>query len=66
MDDAALVCRVECIGHLARDWYRLGDWYRAASKARLERLPLDQLEHERTHAVAFFEPVNAGDVRVIE
>ena len=42
------------------------DPHRAAGDPLREVLALDELHHERRHAVTLFEPVDPGDVRMIE
>ena len=72
MDDALRVRGVERIGDLPRDRERFVDVLSiplarsSAGHPVRERLPRDQLEHERANALRFFEPVNARDVWMVE
>ena len=66
MDDPLIVCRFECVGDLLRDRQRLGKRDRSARDALREVLALDQLHHERTEAVGFFETVDLRDVGMIQ
>ena len=63
MDDAALVRRAERHGDLARNRKRLvqrkGPLRDSVGKGR----PLDELHHERLHAIGLLEPVDRCDVR---
>ena len=66
VDDAFLVCRIQCIGNLPRPDQCLFERYSPAREALCQRLALDQLEDERPVAVALLEAVQHPDVRVIE
>ena len=66
MDDALVVGLLERLGDLPRDLERLVDGDGAAREALLEVLALDQLEGEEGLAVRLLEPVDRGDVRVVE
>jgi hypothetical protein len=67
MDDALRVRGVEAVGNLSRDVERLAQADRAVADAILERVALDELEHEperrslaRTGRRALGEPVTAA------
>lgn len=45
---------------------RLGDRQRSACDPLGERVAADESQHERAHAVAFLDPVNRSDMRMIE
>jgi hypothetical protein len=66
MHDARLVSCGESVGDLTRDPERLWQRNRSASDAIRQRLSVDELEHEGSDAAAFFEPVDRGDVRMLE
>jgi hypothetical protein len=66
MDHAAIVRGLERLCDLASDWQRLIDRDRPGRDAIGERRPVDQLHDERVDAVLFDNPVDRGDVRVIE
>ena len=66
MDDALVVRLLERLGDLPRDLERLVDRDRAPREALLEVLALDELEREEGLAVGLLEPVDGGDVRVVE
>ena len=66
MDDAPLVRGFESLGDLARDRKRLIQRNRTTGDALREVVTLDQFHHEGSQAPAFFEPVDRGDVRMIE
>jgi hypothetical protein len=68
MDDALLVRGVECRHDLSGDAQHRRQREtlvrRQASQPILERLPLDELHHEREQATVALEAVNRGDVRM--
>ena len=67
MDDAALVRRLERLRHLHADLQRGFHIERRPCQAGSERLALHQLQHQHHRAAGhFFEPVDGGDVRVVE
>ena len=66
MDDPLLVRRFEGFGDLLRDRQRLVKRDRSARDALREILALDQLHHEGLHAVGVLQPVDRGDVRMIQ
>src|SRR6185503_16443780 len=67
MDDATLVRRIERLGNLTRDLDRLIDRQRALGEQPIgERAALDELEDERTQAVALFDAVDGGDPGMIQ
>jgi hypothetical protein len=74
MDDVLLVRRFERVGDLSCDrqgfyWYAAGPRPRGLRRLRNavgEGRALDELHHERLHARRLFEPVDGGDVRVIQ
>lgn len=66
MDDALLVRRFEGIGDLFRDGKRFDDWEGAPSDVFRQGGPIDQLHHQGLDATLFFEPVNLGDVGVVQ
>ena len=66
MDDALLVRRFERIGDLPRDRQRFVERDGAARDALRQILAFDELHHERARAARSFQPVNRGDVGMIE
>ena len=70
MDDAAFMCRVEAVHDLAGDRDRLitREWMSCSLPFDTlgERLSLDQLENERVNARMLLQPINRGDVGMIE
>ena len=66
MDDALVVRLLERLGDLLRDLERLVDGDRAAREPLLEVFALDELESEERLPVGLLEPVDRGDVRVVE
>ena len=66
MHDAQLVGGFHRFGDLPRNRQGVLDWHRAGADHVREGWPLDELQNERADAARFFEPVNGGDVRVIE
>jgi hypothetical protein len=51
VDDALLVCRFERLDELSGDGQRFFDRHRPLCQAIRERRPLDELHHQRLHAV---------------
>ena len=66
MDDALLVRGVERVRDLPRDRQRLVERQRPLRHAIGERLAFDQFQHQRVDAVAVFDAVNRGDVRMVQ
>ena len=66
MDDPGRVGGVERVGDLSRDGQRLGERQRAPAHAIVQRVALDQLEHQGRHVAGVFETVDGPDVRMIE
>ena len=71
MHDAALVRGIERVGNLPGDRQRsaIGMRRRVAAIAvddLGERLSIDQLQHQRVNAVMLLQPVDGGDVGMIE
>ena len=66
MDDPLLVRGFERLGDLLRDGQCFVDRDRASRDALREILALDEFHHERRDAAALFEPVDAGDVRMVQ
>jgi hypothetical protein len=66
MNDALVVCRFQRLGDLFRDRDRFIDWRRATGDPLRKILALYQFHHERRNAVALFEPVDAGNVRMVQ
>ena len=66
VDDPLLVRRFERLGDLLRDRQRFVDRNRAARDALRQIVALDQFHHEGVHAAGFLEPVDRGDVRMIQ
>ena len=67
MHDAALVRRFERARDLSREPERLGQRHTTDERDMLrQRRAFDELEDERLHAVCSLEPVNRGDVRMVE
>ncbi len=66
MDDALLVRGLEAFGDLLRDRDRFVDGDRTALQPLGEVFAFDQLQRQRDDAVALFEPVDRGDVRMVE
>ena len=66
MHDALLVRGLERVGDLPRDRQRLVERDGATRDALRQVLALDELHHQSDGAAGVLEPVDAGDVRVIE
>ncbi len=66
MDDACLVRGFQRRSDLLGERQRVAERHGPLGDALRERLPLDQLEHERMRGAAVFEAVDGGDVRMIE
>ena len=66
MDDPLLVRGFERLGDLLRDRQRLVERDRAARDALRQILALDEFHHERVHAAGLLEPVDRGDVGMIQ
>src|SRR5467141_4257320 len=66
MHDAARVGGLDGRGYLSADLQRLASRERASGKALRERLPLDELVYEVVRALHVLEPIDAGDVRMVE
>jgi hypothetical protein len=66
MNDALLVCRFKGFGDLLRDRQRLIDRQGAARDTLREVLALDQFHHERGDAMALLEPVDTGNMRMVQ
>ena len=66
MDDPLLMRRFERVRDLFRDRQRFVDRDRPARDALRQILAFDELHREGHEAPAFFEPVDRGDVRMIE
>lgn len=64
--DPCSVCGVERVGDLFGEGQRLRDRQRPTREAILERLALDQLQHESRRLTGVFESVYRPDSRVIE
>ena len=66
MNDPLLVRRFKRLGDLFRDRECFIDRDRAARNPLREIVALDQFHHEGMGAAGLLEPVNRGDVRMIE
>ena len=66
MNDPLLMRGFERLGNLFRDGQRLVDRDRPARNALRQVLALDEFHHEGLHAVGVLEPVDRGDVRMIQ
>ena len=66
MDDPLLVRSFERLGDLPGDEEGLVDRNRTSRDPIGERRALDQLHHEGSDAIGVFEPVDLGDVPMIE
>ena len=66
MDDSLLVRRFEGLGDLLRDRQRLVEGMGPRVNPLCEILALDEFHDERRDAVGLLEPVDRGDVRVIQ
>ena len=66
MDDPGAVGGVERVDNLLRDGHSLGERQRTPAQAIVQRVALDQLEHQGRHAAGVLEPVDGPDVRMIE
>ena len=66
MDDALLMRRLERLRDLLRDRQRLVEWNRATRDALRQIVALDEFHHEGGDARTFFEPVDGGNVRMIQ
>ena len=66
MDDPLLMRRFERLCDLLRDRQRLVDRDRPARNALRQVLALDELHHQRTDTVGFFETVDVRDIGMIQ
>ena len=66
VDDPLLVRRFEGLGDLPRDRQRFVQRNGTFSDAVSQRRPFHQLHDQRDGAVRLFEPVNVGDVRMVQ
>src|SRR4029079_6786486 len=66
MDDPLVVRRLEGVGDLSRDGEGVVQWKRAACSQHRQRITLDQLEDQSLDAIGVLEPMNDGDVRMIQ
>jgi hypothetical protein len=66
MNDPLLMRRFERVRDLFRDRQRFVDRDRPARNALRQVLAFDEFHREGPEAPAFFEPVDRGDVRMIE
>ena len=66
MDDAFLVRSFERDGNLCRDRQRLVHRDRATRKALGEIVTFDEFHHQGGHAPALLEPVDGGNVRMVQ
>ena len=66
MDDALLVRGVERAGNLPRNRQGGTEGNRPLCNPFREGGALDQLQHESTRAIRFFQAVDGADVRVIQ
>jgi hypothetical protein len=64
MDDPLFVCGIERVRNLPCDLQGFAPRHRAGAQTIRQRLPFDQLEDERVHAVAVLEAVDRRDVRM--
>ena len=66
MNDPLLVRRFQRVGDLLGDGKSFVEWNRAARDALREIVALNEFHDERGGARTFFEPVDGGDMRMIE
>jgi len=66
MNDALLVRGFECVGDLLGDREGFVEWNRATRNTLRQVVALDQFHHERGDALALFESVDGGDIRMIQ
>ena len=66
MDDPSLMRGFDRTRHLSGDVDDAADRNGPVCKDRREGLPIHELQHEPDLAIVLFEPVNCGDVRVVE
>ena len=66
VNDSLVVSRAHRLGDLLRNGDRLVDWNRTERDAVRQRRTLHQFHDEGGHAVGAFEPVDRGDVRMIQ
>ena len=66
MGHRLLVRGFESLRDLLRDWQCFVERDRPTCDALGEILALDQLHHEGFHAVRVLQPVNGGNVRIIQ
>ena len=66
MDDPGPMGGIERVGDLLRDGQSLRERQRAPAHAIVQRVALDQLEHQGRHLAGVFETVDRPDVRMIE
>ena len=66
MDDTFLVRRLQRVRDLMRNGQRVIERHRPTRQPLGEILAVHELHDQRADAVGFFEPVNVGDVRMVE
>jgi len=66
MEAPLFVRSFECFAHLPRDGQCVGNRDRTARDMVGERRPLDQFHHEGLHTTSIFQPVNRGDIVVVQ
>src|SRR5205809_1843541 len=66
MDKAGLVSGFQCFGDLLRYRQRLVNRNWTALQSLLKRLTLDQLHHDASRIVGFFEAVDLGNVWMVQ
>jgi hypothetical protein len=66
MDDALLVRRLQRIGDLFRDQQCVVEWDGSTRDPLREILTFDEFHHEGLDAVAVFQSIDGGDVRMVQ
>ena len=66
MDDPLFVCGFEGFGDLPGDRQRFVDRHGSPGDAMCEGLALDELHDQRLDAARVFQPIDAGDMRMIQ
>ncbi len=66
MDDALVVGFLQRLGDLQGDRQRLVDRHRSVLQPLREVFTFDELEREKGVPVGLFEPVDGGDIRMIQ
>ena len=66
MDDPLVVRSAQRRGNLPTNQNGVANRQRSVRQRRLQRFSLDELQHQKPHAIGLFEAVDGSDVRVVE